>query len=756
MAAFRFSCPSCQGLLQGEDALRGKQVRCPTCQHVFPVPAAASANPNAWFVARNKTKEGPYTSAQLKQLATAGQLGPQDMVLREGHGKWLPAASIKGLLPAVATTAITTPPLATLVGPTPRHGSDAPVAIPLNGEMPPPYQPRSQRRRGSWPWLAAAAAGVLVVAGVAMGVLMWSGAFSKKGESSAFDTTYIAADFDSAVIVHPRRMLQSPLLAKALPAEAIDSSIAESGIDPRKVEKVVVLLQPLGLPVGGKSQAALPATRERPVEIRPVQFSPEVVLAQAPAPGSAAPAGRASAAEKAIAWLRVNNAFGPRHRLVEQLATPLREVDGDKAFFLRLGTRLVKSKKPTLLAGKNGSFQAFEVPPEFAGKWIPELVTEFKTTAPLGDQLEPELVTLEKLQIDSASGVDPRRKLTGSVIYRKRGELRGPLGLRVTYMAGEYTYTRSVRLGRPLDEEKGTLEFSFPPLHVDKQTLDGVLPAFVELCAFPEPRKAVVLSNSLPALLHVMKEGTAEEQQAPPGGDNDEVPFNLGTILRFTEAQDMKPIVDKVIGKCEEKEFEGKKYLWNPKKMLNRQPMAAYISDDRTLVIAAEPVLQKMLTARNVSSPLIERLRKADLDNDIIGLMNLEPYLRLPMVAPGLEMATAKAPPNLADLRKLPDMLKAATLTVNLSGERLLEISMETPTPESAASVEKLVRAGVDMAKALYTFGRPMIEQKLPPAAKDTVLKITDQIVAPEGLIIRQAGAQVILTLKRPPNLTPG
>lgn len=50
-----------------------------------------------WYCKQNGQKTGPLSSAQIKQLAENGQLRPDDMLLLEGAGKWIPAASVKGL-----------------------------------------------------------------------------------------------------------------------------------------------------------------------------------------------------------------------------------------------------------------------------------------------------------------------------------------------------------------------------------------------------------------------------------------------------------------------------------------------------------------------------------------------------------------------------------------------------------------------------------------------------------------------------------
>ena len=55
---------------------------------------------NDWhFTLNGQPADNPVSAAQLKQLATAGQLQPTDMVWQEGMTGWAPASSIKGLFP---------------------------------------------------------------------------------------------------------------------------------------------------------------------------------------------------------------------------------------------------------------------------------------------------------------------------------------------------------------------------------------------------------------------------------------------------------------------------------------------------------------------------------------------------------------------------------------------------------------------------------------------------------------------------------
>src|SRR5438477_4819111 len=52
-----------------------------------------------WFYVRDKKKVGPIAWEQLQQLARSGHLGPDDMVLKDGLGRWQAVATLSGLLP---------------------------------------------------------------------------------------------------------------------------------------------------------------------------------------------------------------------------------------------------------------------------------------------------------------------------------------------------------------------------------------------------------------------------------------------------------------------------------------------------------------------------------------------------------------------------------------------------------------------------------------------------------------------------------
>src|SRR5436853_120322 len=62
-----------------------------------------------WCIARDKKKLGPYTTAQMKQMAESSQILPSDMVLQDGSGQWKPASQVQEFFPA--SVSASPPPL---------------------------------------------------------------------------------------------------------------------------------------------------------------------------------------------------------------------------------------------------------------------------------------------------------------------------------------------------------------------------------------------------------------------------------------------------------------------------------------------------------------------------------------------------------------------------------------------------------------------------------------------------------------------
>src|SRR5688572_29834560 len=78
---------------------------------------------DAWYYSESGRQAGPVTAAALREMASSGRLGPQDLVWREGMGDWRPASAVPELaasLPvAAASWPVAPPPLPSGFAPPP-------------------------------------------------------------------------------------------------------------------------------------------------------------------------------------------------------------------------------------------------------------------------------------------------------------------------------------------------------------------------------------------------------------------------------------------------------------------------------------------------------------------------------------------------------------------------------------------------------------------------------------------------------------
>ena len=58
-----------------------------------------------WHYSRGNEQHGPVSSAQLKQMAAAGELLPTDLIWKDGMPGWIAAGKIKGLFEPITAPA---------------------------------------------------------------------------------------------------------------------------------------------------------------------------------------------------------------------------------------------------------------------------------------------------------------------------------------------------------------------------------------------------------------------------------------------------------------------------------------------------------------------------------------------------------------------------------------------------------------------------------------------------------------------------
>jgi hypothetical protein len=172
----------------------------------------------------------------------------------------------------------------------------------------------------------------------------------------------------------------------------------------------------------------------------------------------------------------------------------------------------------------------------------------------------------------------------------------------------------------------------------------------------------------------------------------------------------------------------------------------AYIVDKRTILLEFDKEsMGKVLAASAPSGPLVERLKNADADNDVIVCVAAQGFPELDKI-----FDNAAKDPQAGHYVDVLKGLKGATLALNLKGESLLQLSADGKDAEAAGKIEELVKDGLKMASA----GLAMIKQNIPDGMKEAFLpgiKLGDKAL--EGTTVSVTGTQVTAVMKRPADM---
>src|SRR5574340_330337 len=85
--------------------------------------------PIEWYYAKGDRQLGPVSAVQLKQMAVAGEVRPDDLVWREGMENWIEARNVKGLFDAARPVVEVAPKVGQPIPPV-APGALAPPGVP--------------------------------------------------------------------------------------------------------------------------------------------------------------------------------------------------------------------------------------------------------------------------------------------------------------------------------------------------------------------------------------------------------------------------------------------------------------------------------------------------------------------------------------------------------------------------------------------------------------------------------------------------
>jgi hypothetical protein len=113
-------------------------------------------------------------------------------------------------------------------------------------------------------------------------------------------------------------------------------------------------------------------------------------------------------------------------------------------------------------------------------------------------------------------------------------------------------------------------------------------------------------------------------------------------------------------------------------------------------------------------------------------------------------------PPQAAMAVQLADQFKAATVAIDLSGERLLTVTLDPVTADAASKMEQQFKQRLDEARKNKENTRKSVSGMLamfgqPPELANLLADLADQAV--EGTSVQKTGDQLVIAMKTPPGL---
>jgi hypothetical protein len=221
------------------------------------------------------------------------------------------------------------------------------------------------------------------------------------------------------------------------------------------------------------------------------------------------------------------------------------------------------------------------------------------------------------------------------------------------------------------------------------------------------------------------------------------------TVIRFTHDVDAKGVLTRLEAAMaprgaqpiKEVQVRGKTCL---DLGVEKDAPLAYVPSKNTIVVTTKENMAKVVSAGVPQGPLLERLKKAEADNDIIVALAPEAFPNLDTI---LEAAKQGVPQLVATYLDAAKTVRGGTAAFSMTAPVLVHLVLDTNDAEAAGNVEELLQQALRMASG----GLVVAKQSIPKQMKNTLdplVKLADQFI--DGAKATKSGSQVVLDVKRP------
>jgi hypothetical protein len=237
-------------------------------------------------------------------------------------------------------------------------------------------------------------------------------------------------------------------------------------------------------------------------------------------------------------------------------------------------------------------------------------------------------------------------------------------------------------------------------------------------------------------------------------------------VASFKEPIDVAALIERagLTEKTEKKTHNGKEYLRVPvldfafpASASPRQPgtkidlegteklaLGVYAIDEKNYLLGPEASLKAALERTEAKGPLANLLARTDLSDDLTLVLTLEGQDELIQMLKS-QLDPEQLPTMLKGLAQLPDQVLHVTLSMGVTGERLLRARVETREEKGAAMIYALAGMGIGVMKMGYSQQRTQMLQQ--PGMEEIVASLDELI---KGINVEREGSVATLEVAKP------
>ena len=160
----------------------------------------------------------------------------------------------------------------------------------------------------------------------------------------------------------------------------------------------------------------------------------------------------------------------------------------------------------------------------------------------------------------------------------------------------------------------------------------------------------------------------------------------------FSQPPEPGQVLAPIKARAKESTFAGKTY-W-----VDRGQVSFSMPDNRTLLLAPEPVFKQLISGKPADSPFARQLKQTDFSAHIVAVVSFD------VIREQLNALVAQAPPlppQFKQFLKIPELVSALEVRTTFGGSPDFEWIFHARDPQSAVQLEQLINQGVAIGKEM-------------------------------------------------------